>query len=581
MVQKALLKYLIFLIFSVTACWAQSALTATKVASIDTILSISFADVNEYVYEHYFDRLYRPPEKGYEAALQQIVLRHAKTIDFFAQGFHKNEILLQPLRRILNEELYNEYFRIHYYVKYINDTTILKTYDEMKRVVLYMIVKLQKKENESEQILDSLRMLATNIKQKLEQKVTLDSIRRSMPMALTFKNVSVDWDMSTTSPLAAYIFRLPVRTVTIVEDSLSISVIKILEIKKKNVDSLEKLKPKILSNLDLRYSYIAKKEFEKEQEKLLRTKAITWNRKALQQIVAWSATPNFYGGMYRDTIQHYLQRNRDVVLMKTPTTKITLQTFLYFLDEVLIFQLKEGIDEEELKKYLLEAAKIDTIAKRARAEGLEKVVFHPKTRNSVLVTEVAKVYDDEMIEKKLPIPTPDALQKFYESNKDSLYYQLAKSILYVAFSPDTSGIILFKKRIAEGTPFEKAAPRVFVRTFIRQRDGSIRPEPPADIPSLANIAFQLDLNEVVGPIQCTHPEDGTQYSLLKRVAKIEEKQLTYQDVQHSIKDDFKKYHRSRLASELENTLKEKYNITLDNEVLLQTLARLKAMKKGE
>lgn len=579
MVQKALLKYLFSSLLIVTVSWSQSALTTIQVASLDTLLSISFADVHTYVYEHYFDKLYRPKEKGYEAALQQIVLKQLKTIDFFAEGFHKNETLLRPLKRLLNEELYNEYYRSHYYNKYINDTTVLKIYNEMQRVVHYKVVELQKRGNESKQRLESLRELATKIKQKLEQNVTADSIRRSVPTALTFNDLSVDWEMSTANPFAAYLFRLPQGTVTIVEDSLHISVIKILEIKTKNADSLEKLKPRIVSYLELRTSYSAKKEFEKEQEKLVGAKAITWNRKGLQQIVEWSTTPNFYSGIYRDTIQHYLQRKQNFVLMKTPTTKVTLKTFLYFLDEVLIFQQKEGITEEELRKFLLEAAKIDTVAKRARAEGLDKIVFHPKMRNSMLIDEIVKVYDEEMIEKKLPIPTPEALQKFYEAKKDSLYYQLAKSILYIAFSPDTAGINLFKTRLAEGIPFEKVAPRVFVRTFTRQRDGNIYPEPPADIPSLTEIAFRIDLNEIVGPLQCTHPDDGLQYALLKRVVKIEEKQLTYEEVQRSIKDDFYKYHRARLSAELESALKEKYKVRMYPDVLLETFARMKGEKQ--
>ncbi len=71
-------KFFVCLIFIFT-CIPSSIMYAQEiVALIDSGYKVYFSDVQKYVYDHYFDRLYRLKAKGYEAALDQIIRKQIK-----------------------------------------------------------------------------------------------------------------------------------------------------------------------------------------------------------------------------------------------------------------------------------------------------------------------------------------------------------------------------------------------------------------------------------------------------------------------------------------------------------------------
>ncbi|MCX7985125.1 MAG: hypothetical protein N3A63_09520, partial [Bacteroidetes bacterium] len=138
------------------------------VAQIDTVFSITLNDVQQYVYEYHFHRLYKPLSAGYRAALEQIVTKRLKVFDFFDQHLNRDSTILSSMGYTLTEELLNEYFKNQYYDKYINETKARELYLLTGRVVIYQQIVLQKLDSVTKKSLDSLRTLANVIKTRAE-----------------------------------------------------------------------------------------------------------------------------------------------------------------------------------------------------------------------------------------------------------------------------------------------------------------------------------------------------------------------------------------------------------------------------
>jgi hypothetical protein len=181
------------------------------------------------------------------------------------------------------------------------------------------------------------------------------------------------------------------------------------------------------------------------------------------------------------------------------------------------------------------------------------------------------LYNHHEIEEHIPPATDQALRDFYRANKDSLYYQLAKVNVYAVVDTNKSVIDGMKEKLDQKVPFEKLAREVLVKTFIRRRDGTLATFLGEEPPFLAEAAFTLKLNEVAGPIEYVDPEKGKEYALIKCIGTQEEKQLSYEDVNKTIADEFANYHRERIALSVAEQLRRKYSVTIYRDVLKKHL----------
>ncbi|MBP8976174.1 MAG: peptidyl-prolyl cis-trans isomerase [Bacteroidetes bacterium] len=349
----------------------------------------------------------------------------------------------------------------------------------------------------------------------------------------------------------------------------------IVKIKNNPTPPLDSVKNEIAKVLGIRYSETSLKEFKDLQRKLVGEESVTWNAKGLAQIVQWSnSIPQFYKNVYKDTLQKAISSGDNFIIMESPQVKVDLKKYLYLLNEVLILSREVDFTESDIKSYILEAVKIDLIAQKARSLGLEKKILNPYTRNSALIDGIASLYDQYVIEKQIPPATEAALKIFYQENKDSLYYQLARVNIYVAFASDTAGISKFKDSLAHNVPFERIDKRVFVKRYIRTREGVIQPEKPEDNVVLGKIAFTLSLGDVAGPIEII--ENGEKkLALFKCVYKIEEKQLLYEDVKDRIVNDYRQYYLNKIQESTFNQLKVKYSVQIYDDTFHQILTSLK------
>ncbi len=571
----SLLKLFVIFILQFTTIQAQSQVFNTILAEIDETFKVTFTDVQNYFNEYHFAYLYRPPGKGYKAALEQIVNKRLKVIDFFQKNLDKKSKLTYDFRRRFADELVNEYYKTKYYDKYINDSTIINEYKKVNKKVFYKHIILKKVENISQHALDSLYALADSIKSLLLNGNN-DKIYQLIDDTSSFKTtLSLNWEQSYTDNHNYLIFNLQDKSTYILEDENALHIIKIIDIVYDESKPLEDIKDKIVKTLELFYAPKAIAEFQLELQKLVDEKSIKWNSEGLSKIVEWSQIPKFFEKTYLDTIQRNINSGRNFIVAQLPVENIDLKKFFYLLTDVLMIRKQNDINENDIKAYIKEALSMEIIINKAKAQGLDKNIFNPLTSNYVLIDEIAKLYDEEVIEKQIPAITKKSLEQFYEKNKDSLYYQLEQSNIYIALAPDTTKINELKKKLSEGIPFEKIDNRILVRRIFRDRNGNIKPEQSDVSLDIAEAALKLKLYDVAGPFEFYYKQEGKMLALIMCVLKNEEKQLAYDEVKNKIENDFKNYHREKIKSEVQKKLEKQYNAKIYYDKLDYCLSELK------
>ena len=569
----------IALILSIN-CRAQDTIHPNIVATIAGDYSISFAELQKFVLDRHYDQFYRNDmAAAYKKGLDDMVVRQLKIIDFFTLGLNQNTELLQSIKRTINEELVTQYFRTQFYGKYVNDESMQEAYKQMGREVIYRQIVLAKPKNVSQKSRDSLKTAANSIRAKIENGADVaelakrfshdaESARRGGLMP------PVDWKTSLSNIYDNAIFDLAVGAVRVFEKNQSIYVVKVVKINRRDVQPFEKVRDDIAKTLDERYMDFCLQEFDSTKNKLVDEKTLKWNERALQQLVTWSNIPDFYQREYADTLQHAISQGRNFLILSHSRGKVDLQEYLRLLDNVLIVGSSSSFKEDDLKRFILEAVRTNFIVEKANALNLGKDILNPRTTNPVIENEIVRMYNRQIIEAQIPQATEEALRQFYQANRDSLFYQFAKVNIYAVIAPDQKTIDELKLKLDQNVPFEKLTGRILVKTFIRDRDGAIKSYLSLEKPFLGKAAFQLKLNEIAGPIEYNDPEHGEEYALIQCIAKREEKQLLYQDVEKTIADEFLKSQREKIYSTVQGQLKAKYPVKIHQDIFKQGLSAI-------
>ena len=556
---------------------AQDTSRQSIIARIDGRYPISFAEVQQFLYDSHL--IYKYPKnraKAYQKAVDGKVVNQLKLIDFFALGLDKDEELLRGIKREISEELVVRYYETQFYEKYMNEDSVKSAYADVGKEVVYQQVTLAKPQSASPEDLASLRARATSVKNQIDggadfADVAKDYTPASDSARSDYLMPPLTWRLSLLSNLSYTIFHLPVGEVRIIESTESISIVKVVAVRKTDVAPYENMKEEIRKALDQRYVDVSLKEFERTKQSLIDEKALAWNREALEQLVQWSGIPHFYDTGYSDTLRNAVSRGRNLVVVTYPNGKVDLSEYLRLLNDVLKWGNVSPITQENVKKYILEAVRTDILVKRAKALNLERDIFHAQTNNPVLRNEILRLYDFQAIEARIPLATGKALREFYEAHKESMFYQLAKVNLYAVIDSSKKVVEEARRKLKQNVPFEKLAPEIFVKTYVRGRDGAMDTFLEDEPPYLAERAFRLKLHETAGPIEYIDSTKGRQYALIKCVALRGERQLSYEDVEKTIAEVFTKYHRAELTRATEDFLRKKYTVTVYADVLNREL----------
>ena len=567
-------------------CRAQDTTHQNIIAKTAGDYSITFAELQTYTVDHHYDLMYSNNKaEAYKEALDAMIVRQLKIVDFFNLGLNRTTELVQSIRRTINEEIVIQYFRTQFLGRYVNDKSINEAYKQMGKEVSYRQVVLSKPKQASHKYIDSLKAAARDIRTRIQNGADFAELVKQHSQDAESARLDglmppINWKRSLSNIYDHTIFNLPVGEVRILDQPQYVHIVKVVKINRIDVQPFEKVKDELQKNLEERYMDVSLQEFDSAKNKLVDHKTLKWNKRALQQLVAWSTIPNFYQTCYRDTLQQAIAQGRNVLILRYSRGTVDLREYLHLLDNVLILGASSSVKEDDIRRFILEAVRTNLIVHKANELNLEKDVFNPTTTNPVMRTEIVRMYNRQMVEARTPKPTEEALRQFYQINRDSLFYQLAKVNIYALIATDEKTISELKRKLDQNVPFEKVTGEVLVKTFIRDRDSVIKSYLSVEKPFLGKAAFQLKLYETAGPIEYNDPEKGKQYALIKCIATREEKQLLYQDVEKTITDEFVKFHRDKISRALEEQLKAKYPTTIHKDILEKHLSLI-GINKGE
>jgi hypothetical protein len=556
----------------VVTSYAQDPSPQDTVATISDRFTITYADLAQYVRDYPYAFMYKDrPAEGFYRALDDMIVNQLKRQDFFTLGLADSFGYRGKMTRSINEELVSSYYQTQYAERYINEGALAREYKRMGSVVTYREIRIAVPPGASRRKIDALTALASRIEKRWragEDPATfVPRIPSGASVSVNDAEQTVTWSVSMMDENNAVIYELTPGSSRVLYDAQGLRIVKVLARTTQQVPSFGDARADLLKGMEEKYGSRSQREFDRDKAALINESRVTWNHRVLAQIVRWSNVPGFYKYGYGDTLRNALAKGRNESILRAPGLRVDFKEYLRLLNDVLTMGDFVTIGQDDVKRFILEAVRTGMIVEKAKGTDLEKNVYIPDTKNPVISHGILQLYNQHEIDGRIPSPSEEALQAFYEMNKDSLYYQLGKVNLYVIADSAPGPLTALKSRLASGIPFQNLAPLVFVKTYVRNRDSSFRTYLGNEPPFLAETGFRLALNEVTGPVSCVDPSRGTLYALVKCVGVQEEKQLTFDDVAKRIRNDFAEFHRARLEAFVRDRLKQKYDVTIREDVL--------------
>lgn len=575
---RPLILLLIFIILFINSgCETDKMQNSNIVVKYDNNHSVTINELQKYIKDWLYYKKYDNRSDVYNNALRNMVTLQLKRIDFFEKGLDKDEELIQSISRIINEGLISEYFKTQYLDKYANEETAKEIYKNMDKEVVYQLIELNKPENASKKQLDSLQEKALAIKSEIDNGEDFGSLAKKYSHnKISLENNGymppLDWKQSISNPVNKIIFGLNKNDISVLNTDNSLLIVKISDIDKIHVEPFDSVKTKIISDLKKINANTNLDEYEKDKKELIDENSLKWNEIALKQIVQWSSIPNFYTDGYQKTFKNALENGDNKIILTYNTGKVDYKEFLRLLNNILIMKNYDNINKETIKKFILEAVRTDLIVKKANSLDLKKNIFNAYTNDLALKNQIVSLYNQVEVEAKIPEATDEALNQFYKKNENTLYYQLEKRNLLVMVFPTEVDAKKALKKINDGTPFEKVTGRYLVKTYIKERNGEIKSFSSKEKPTFSKVGFEMKESEVRGPVQFNDENNQSKYAVIKCYFIRPEKQLTYNDVKNTIKEDFKNFHRQKIEKELEVELRNKYKPEVNEKLLSKVIS---------
>ena len=549
------------------------------VATVGTTHAITFGELQARVHDRSYDRMFRtkPIDYAYRVALEDMIVDQLKRIDFFELGLQHDSTLLKSNQRLINEEVVINYFEREYVRKYVNAKTIRATYEQMKREMVCRRFFVDSTAIDPTRTHDTFDAITEKLEHERAAGKSFDDLvsmcrRWLKPSRVREVRDTVNWKKSVADESDGIIFTLRAGDLRILRSPASLEIIKIVKVNTLSVEPFEKVQDDIYTILRQQYLNKSYDEFAQAKAALVDEKFLKWNERGLKELHSWSNIPGFYGRIYADTLTSAIAEGRNIVLLKYRDGKVDLKEYLRLLNNVLILPARGQYTVADLKTYILEALRTDKLVKKANTLGLEKGVFNANTTDPDLKDRIVRLYNEREIDSKVPPLTEERIREFYDANKDSLYYQLAKVGIYAIISSDKGKIDSLWQIHMLGTPAEKLSRNWFVKTFIRDRnDDTIRSYLSTEKPFLGKAAFTLALNQAAGPIEYNDPDQGTQYAIIRCVERRPEKQLTLDEARKTIGNDFKEYEKKNIESATVKRLKTKYGFKIYDDVLMRNI----------
>lgn len=546
------------------------------VAKLDRDFLVTLKDLRQYIVDRHYQYRFRDKSAMYRNALNDLIINRLRVFDFLDRRLDENQDLMEKIRRTINNELMNAFFDKSFVDKYANEKTAAEAYKEMDKEIICNDLTLPIPEKLTKENIDSVKTIALEIETGLSKNYDIDSLIKLYSLRNIKLNDSrkVTWSESMIDPVASVIFGLQKGFTRVVESVDGFHIVRVLDVKKIKLEPFEKMKDQIVSQLQKGYYEAYNNAYDNFRRGLIDKNSIKWNQSGLDQIVKWSSEDDrFYAGAYKDTIENAIRNGNDFEILSYNKGEVDLREYLRLLEEVVILYPSTRLSSANVKDFILDAVDDNNVVMAAKESGLEKKLINPYTQDIVIYDGLVYLYNLAVIDGSIPEATPEALHRFYEHHKDSLFYQLKVVYIYARIYSDSAKAAADINQIKKGTPFEKVLNAWLVKMFIRERDGSLKAYRTAGGEYLAEAAFKLSLNESAGPIEYYDSAEGKQFAVIKCFQIQPEKQLTYDEVKGKrIEEEFKNYYRQQISEEVDAKLKKKYSVEIFENVLSEAIA---------
>ena len=564
--------HLIFIAVILTSCSNIQQKEADIVARVKGIGDISFNELQNHYRDYQYDLKYRDnPEQGYQEALQSLVLFKRKVADFKREKMYENKKLMNPIQRYVNEEIRRLYFEEEYLGKYINEASITSYYQLMNKEITYRQLVLNKYQNTNLEI--SVESRIDQILSEINSGTDFDTLVSRYSEDITSNNNGlmppINWRNGWLNSTNRAISSMNIGDIEVLESESLYYIIKISDIKIIDIPQLNNVRPTIIKNLREQYLDRALQEFAFMEDNIVDTKDFEWNEEAIKEIAGWSKDDSFFLGRYRDTINEAINLSNNKTIISNNLEDIKYDNLLYFLNDLLIPGIEKDISENDLKNYIIEAIRTGLIINKAKDLGYDEKIL-TENATDALEFQYQKIYTIENVDNNVPTANETILKEFYNEHKDSLLYQYAITSIYVKLFDDKSEALKMIENINTGESFEQAANRTYkVKSFIKNKEGKISSYYNKEEPIFGNIAFEMEPNEIIGPIN-TYELDIQKFAVIKSSRKIEEKVPTFNEIEN-LEKLFETYYREQLNQRVKDILASKYPVLTFDDIILKNI----------
>lgn len=566
--------HLIFTAVILTNCSNIQHREADIVASVKGIGDISFNELQNHYRDYQFDLKYRDnPKQGYQEALQSLVLFKRKVADFKKEEMYENKKLMNPIQRYVNEEIRRLYFEEEYLGKYINEASITSYYQLMNKEITYQQLVLNKFHNQNTNSETNVKSRIDQILSEINSGTDFDILVSRYSEDITNNNNGlmppINWRNGWLNSTNRAISSMNIGDIEVLESESMYYIIKISDIKIIDIPQLNDIRPTIIKNLREQYLDRALQEFAFMEDNIVDTKDFKWNEEAVKEITNWSKDDSFFLGRYKDTINEAINLSNNKTIISNNLEEIKYDDLLYFLNDILIPGIEKDISENDLKNYIVEAIRTDLIIKKAKDLGYDEKIL-TENATDALEFQYQKIYTIENVDNKIPTANDTFLKEFYNEHKDSLLYQYALTSIYVKLFYEKSEALKMIENINAGESFEQAANRTYkVKSFIKNKEGKISSYYSKEEPILGNIAFEMEPNEIIGPIN-TYELGIQKFAVIKSSRKIEEKVPTFNEIEN-LEKLFKAYYREQLNQRVKDVLASKYPVITFDDIISKNI----------
>ena len=566
--------HLIFTALILTNCSNIQHREADIVASVKGIGDISFNELQNHYRDYQFDLKYRDnPKQGYQEALQSLVLFKRKVADFKKEEMYENKKLMNPIQRYINEEIRRLYFEEEYLGKYINEASITSYYQLMNKEITYQQLELNKFHNQNSNSETNVKSRIDQILSEINSGTDFDILISRYSEDITNNNNGlmppINWRNGWLNSTNRAISSMNIGDIEVLESESMYYIIKISDIKIIDIPQLNDIRPTIIKNLREQYLDRALQEFAFMEDNIVDTKDFKWNEEAVKEITNWSKDDSFFLGKYKDTINEAINLSNNKTIISNNLEEIKYDDLLYFLNDILIPGIEKDISENDLKNYIVEAIRTDLIIKKAKDLGYDEKILTGNATDA-LEFQYQKIYTIENVDNKIPTANDTFLKEFYNEHKDSLLYQYALTSIYVKLFYEKSEALKMIENINAGESFEQAANRTYkVKSFIKNKEGKISSYYSKEEPILGNIAFEMEPNEIIGPIN-TYELGIQKFAVIKSSRKIEEKVPTFNEIEN-LEKLFEAYYREQLNQRVKDVLASKYPVITFDDIISKNI----------